>query len=272
MKPAPFDYFRAASVDETVRALADADGDAKILAGGQSLMPVLALRMARPRLLVDINRIPGLSSITPLNGGVRVGALVRHAMLLEQSHHPPLAEAARWIGHTAIRSRGTTGGSIAHADPAAELPVVAAALDATIHIAGGNGTRSATAAQFFTGALETTLADDEIITAVDMPLPAQWGFAELSRRHGDFGLVTVVAAEVDGCWRLAIGGVGSLPVRPAEAEQLLNAGASVDAIAAAAAAGVNPTSDIHASERYRRAMTQEFTRRALDQSERQLAA
>jgi aerobic carbon-monoxide dehydrogenase medium subunit len=228
--------------------------------------------LARPSLLVDINRVPWLSTITPIDGSVRVGALVRHAMLVEQPHHPLLAEAARWIGHTAIRSRGTTGGSIAHADPAAELPVVAAALDATIHIAGRKGRRSAKASEFFTGALETTLADDEIITAVDMPRPARWAFTEFARRHGDFGLVTVVVAEVNGCWRLAIGGVGSVPVRPAEAEQLLNAGAPVDEVAAAAAAAVSPTSDIHASNDYRRAMTQEFTRRAVIQSGRQLMA
>jgi aerobic carbon-monoxide dehydrogenase medium subunit len=272
MKPAPFDYLRAGSVDEAVRALADADGDAKILAGGQSLMPVLALRMARPRLIVDINRIPGLSTIAHLPDSMRVGALVRHSRLVEQPHHPLLAEAAKWIGHTAIRSRGTIGGSIAHADPAAELPVVAAVLEATIHIAGGNGLRSVTAADFFTGALETTLGDDEIITGVDMPRPTRWGFAEFARRHGDFGLVTVAAAEVVGRWRLAIGGVGRVPVRPREAEELLNTGALVDEIAAAAAAAIDPTSDIHGSGDYRRAVTREFTHRAVNQSRRQVAA
>ncbi|HEU4361825.1 MAG TPA: FAD binding domain-containing protein [Mycobacterium sp.] len=272
MKPAPFDYLRADSIDEVVRALADADGEAKILAGGQSLVPVLALRMARPRLLVDINRIPGLSTIRPIKDGIRVGALVRHARLADQSEHPLLAEAARWIGHTAIRSRGTAGGSIAHADPAAELPVVAAALEARIHIAGPGGNRTANAAEFFTGVLETTLAADEIITAVDMPHPARWGFAEFSRRSGDFGLVTVVAAEVAGYWGLAIGGVGGVPLRPVEAEKLLNAGAPIDEVAAAAAAEVDPISDIHAPAEYRRAMTEEFTRRALSQARRSVAA
>ncbi|HKS46971.1 MAG TPA: FAD binding domain-containing protein [Amycolatopsis sp.] len=263
MKPAPFDYLRARSLGEAVRALADAAGDGKIIAGGQSLMPVLALRMARPRLLVDINRIPGLSTITPVDTGVRLGALVRHARLVEQTLHPLLAEAARWIGHAAIRSRGTSGGSIAHADPAAELPVVAAALEATIHIAGPGGTRTSTATDLFTGPLETTLAEDELITAIDMPAPERWGFAEFSRRHGDFGLVTVVAAEVRGRWRLAIGGVGGVPHRPAEAEDLLNDGGSPDQVAAAAAAAVTPSGDIHASAEYRRAMMEEFTRRAL---------
>jgi aerobic carbon-monoxide dehydrogenase medium subunit len=264
VKPAPFDYLRAGSIDEAVRALADADGDAKILAGGQSLMPVLALRMARPRLLVDIDRIPGLSTIAHLPDSMRIGALVRHSRLVEQPHHPLLAKAAKWIGHTAVRSRGTIGGSIAHADPAAELPVVAAAPEATIHIAGGNGPRSVTAADFFTGALEATLGDDEIeiITGVDMPQPTRWGFAEFARRHGDFGLVTVAAAEVVGRWRLAIGGVGRVPVRPREAEELLNTGAR----------SIDPTSDIHGSGDYRRAVTREFTHRAVNQSRRQAAA
>lgn len=272
MKPAPFDYLRPGSVAEAVRALADAGGDAKILAGGQSLMPVLALRMARPRVLIDINRIPGLSSITPLDGGVRLGGLVRHSLLAEQNDHPLLAEAAGWIGHTAIRSRGTIGGSIAHADPAAELPVVAAALEATIHLSGPSGDRMVVAAEFFTGALETVLEDDEMITAIDMPRPSRWGFAEFARRHGDFGLVTVVTAEVAGVWRLAIGGVASVPVRPAEAEHLLNAGAPAEQIADAAADAIDPSSDIHASAEYRRAMTREFTRRAVRQSGRQVAA
>src|SRR2546428_9395353 len=125
MKCAPFDYVRASSVEEVVKALGEADGDGKILAGGQSLVPVLALRMARPAVLVDVNRIPGLAAIRPVDGAVEVGALVRHSRLVEQMAHPLLAEAARWIGHTAIRARGTAGGSVAHADPSAELPVVA---------------------------------------------------------------------------------------------------------------------------------------------------
>lgn len=272
MKPAPFDYHRATSVRDAVQALADAAGDGKIIAGGQSLAPVLALRMARPKVLVDINRIPGLSTIVPVDGAARIGALVRHARLVEQTGHPMLAEAARWIGHTAIRSRGTSGGSIAHADPAAELPVVAAALEATIHIAGPRGTRTSSAAEFCTGALETTLAEDEMVTAVDMPVPQRWGFAEVSRRHGDFGLVTVAAAEVGGRWRIAVGGVGSVPLRVEEAEQLLDAGAPVEQVAAAAAAATSPSSDIHASADYRRAMTAEFVRRALVQEKERVAA
>lgn len=270
MKPARFDYLRASGVDEAVRALVEATGDGKIIAGGQSLAPVLALRMARPALLVDVNRIPGLGGITREGASVRLGALVRHSALVEQREHPLLAEAARWIGHTAIRSRGTTGGSIAHADPSAELPVVAAALDAVVHVAGPAGTREIAARDLFVGALETSLAEDEMITSVSLPVPSRWGFAEFSRRHGDFGLVTVVVAEVEERLRIAIGGVGSVPYRPEEAEALLAEGPvtaqRISRAAAATAAGIAPSSDIHASADYRRAMTEEFTRRALAQA------
>ncbi|MCW2903461.1 MAG: hypothetical protein JWO67_5726 [Streptosporangiaceae bacterium] len=271
MKSARFDYLRARSVDEAVNALAQAQGDGKIIAGGQSLVPVLALRMARPALLVDVNRIPGLGRMTRTGASsISIGALVRHSALVAQRHHPLLAEVAGWIGHTAIRSRGTTGGSIAHADPSAELPVVAAALDAVIRVAGPQGTREIAARDLFVGALETSLGEDEMITAVELPVPERWGFAEFSRRHGDFGLVTVVAAEVQGRFRIAIGGVGSVPYRPEEAEALLAdgplTGETISRVAAAAAAGVEPSSDIHASAEYRRAMTAEFTRRALTQA------
>ena len=139
VKAAPFEYVRAGSVDEVVTTLRWADGDGKILAGGQSLVPVLALRMARPTVLVDVNRLPGMVSVRPDSDAVEVGALVRHAHLAAQDEHPLLAEAASWIGHTAIRTRGTVGGSLAHADPSAELPAVAVALGATVTVAGGAG-------------------------------------------------------------------------------------------------------------------------------------
>lgn len=268
MKPAPFDYLRVASVSEAVEALRQAGGDGKILAGGQSLVPLLALRLARPAVLIDVNRIPGLDTIAQLDKSVlRVGALVRHHRLEQQDHHPLLAEAARWIGHTAIRSRGTAGGSIAHADPNAELPVVLAVLDAAVHVSGPDGVRRIASDELFTGTFQTSLADDEMITAVDLPLPQRWGFAELARRHGDFGLVTVAVAEVDGRWRIAVGGVATTPYRPFEAEALLGAGVSTDAaiaeVAALAAAGCAPITDIHAPASYRRAMTSELIGRAL---------
>jgi carbon-monoxide dehydrogenase medium subunit len=225
MKPAPFDYVRPDSVEQAVGQLAAAEGDGKIIAGGQSLMPLLALRLAQPGILIDINRIPGLAAIRPsAEGDLRVGALTRHRSLAAQRHHPLLAEAARWIGHTAIRTRGTLGGSLAHADPAAELCVVAAAADALALVAGPAGRRTIGINDLFTGALQTSLEDDELIEAVDFPALGRWGFAEFARRHGDFGLVIAAAAEVRGRLRLALGGVATAPVRPAAAEALLAAG------------------------------------------------
>lgn len=270
MKPAPFEYHRARDVGEAVRLLAEADGEAKLLAGGQSLVPVLALRMSRPALLVDVNRIPGLSGIRAIDAEtIEVGALTRHSALIAQQSHPLLAAAAQWIGHAAIRSRGTAGGSIAHADPSAELPVVAVALGATIEIVGVHGARWIPAEDFFTGPLDTDLRDDEMVTSVRFPVPRRWGFAELSRRHGDFGLVTVVAAEVDGEIRIAIGGVAGTPHRATDSEAVLAAGSltahAIAEAAASAAEGVHVADDLHATASYRRAMTREFTRRALAQ-------
>jgi aerobic carbon-monoxide dehydrogenase medium subunit len=271
MKPAPFDYVRPDSVEQAVGQLAAAEGDGKIIAGGQSLMPLLALRLAQPGILIDINRIPGLAAIRPsAEGDLRVGALTRHRSLAAQRHHPLLAEAARWIGHTAIRTRGTLGGSLAHADPAAELCVVAAAADALALVAGPAGRRTIGINDLFTGALQTSLEDDELIEAVDFPGLGRWGFAEFARRHGDFGLVIAAAAEVRGRMRLALGGVATAPVRPAAAEALLAAGplsnSRIAAAAVAAAAEIDPAGDIHATAGYRRQLTKVLVTRALSQA------
>lgn len=267
MKTPPFDYVVATDERSAIGALIHAKGDGKILAGGQSLLPVLAMRLTRPKILVDITRIPGWGSLVRDGDRMHIGALVRHCELLRQTDVPLLAEAARWIGHTAIRSRGTAGGSIAHADPSAELPVVAAALDAVITVVGPHGSRSIDASDFFTSALETSLEESEIVRSIDIPLPTTWGFAEFSRRHGDFGLVTVVAAEVEGSWRICIGGVATVPHRAIEAEGILDSGPlsteRISVAAKAAAASVTTSTDIHASAGYRQAMTEEFTRRAL---------
>jgi carbon-monoxide dehydrogenase medium subunit len=266
MKCAPFDYVRAESVDEVVTVLSEAGDDGKILAGGQSLVPVLALRMARPAVLVDVNRIPGLAGIRAVGDVVEVGALVRHSRLLAQTEHPLLAEAARWIGHTAIRSRGTTGGSIVHADPSAELPVVALATGATAIVAGPAGTRTIGAEDLFVSTLMTSLADDEMLTGMHFPRPRRWGFAEFARRHGDFALVTAVVAEFDGSIRIALGGVAPVPVRVREAERVLDDGGSGRDTAQVAAREINPTSDLHGSVAFRRAIAAEMVRRALAQA------
>ncbi|HVL86072.1 MAG TPA: FAD binding domain-containing protein [Pseudonocardia sp.] len=266
MKCAPFEYVRAGSVEEAVATLGQAGDEGKVLAGGQSLVPVLALRLARPSVLVDVNRVPGLDGLTPDGEAVRVGALVRHAALAMQPHHPLLAEAARWIGHAAIRTRGTFGGSLAHADPSAELPVVAVATGATVHLSGRQGSRSLDAEDLFDGALVTTLADDELITAADVPVPDRWGFAEFARRHGDFALVTAVVAQVRGTWRIALGGVGPVPVRATAAEAALASGAAAHDVGAAAAAQLTPTGDLHGSPGYRRGLAAELVRRAVVQA------
>ena len=271
MKPAPFDYIRAASVEHAVTRLAAAndDGEGKIIAGGQSLMPLLALRLAQPSVLIDINRVPGLDTISRRpGGGLRIGALARHRTLAAQDQHPLLAEAARWVGHAAIRTRGTLGGSLAHADPAAELPVVAVAAGAVATVTGPTHRREIPAAELFTGALQTSLDDDELIEAVEFPALGRWGFAEFARRHGDFGLVIVCFAETAGHLRLALGGVAGTPVRAAAAEAVLAGGpltaARISAAAEAAASEIEPASDIHASAGYRRQLTRVLVTRALE--------
>ena len=230
-------------------------------------MPLLALRLAQPTVLIDINRVPGLDAISPRpGGGLRLGALTRHRSLA-RGQHPLLAEAARWVGHTAIRTRGTLGGSLAHADPAAELPVVAMAAGAVALVAGPGRQRRIAAADLFTGALQTSLEDDELIEAVEFPALGRWGFAEFARRHGDFGLVIVAVAEVAGRLRLALGGVAATPVRSAAAEGVLASGlldtVRIGEAAEAAAGEIEPASDIHASAGYRRQLTRVLVTRAL---------
>lgn len=263
MKCAPFEYTRPASVAEVVTTLRQAAGEGKILAGGQSLVPVMAMRMARPAVLVDVNRVPGLSSVEVDGDAVEVGATARHALLAAQDEHPLLAEAAGWIGHIAIRTRGTAGGSLAHADPSAELPVVAVATGATVRVAGPEGSRQVAAADLFTGMMTTSLGDDEMITSVRFPRPARWGFAEFARRHGDFALVTAVVAEIAGELRVTLGGVAAAPVRAVGAEKVLAGGGSARDAAQAASEEIEPTADLHGSVPFRRAMAAEMVRRAL---------
>jgi carbon-monoxide dehydrogenase medium subunit len=249
-------------VQEAVRALAAAGDGGKVLAGGQSLLPLLALRLARPSVLVDVNRIPGLDGIEVRDGEVRLGALVRHARLARQTDHPLVARAAALIGHPAIRSRGTIAGSLAHADPSAELPVCATALGVTLEVVSPSGVREVTAEDLFLGALVTSLAETDLVVAVRAPVPQRWGLAEMARRPGDFALVLVCAVRLAAGWRVAVGGVAGLPVRCIRAEAILDEG-EVDAPRLAAAceaarAEVDPPDDLHASARYRRALVGEL--------------
>ena len=270
MKPAPFRYVRAGSVAEAVAELAAAGGDAKPLAGGQSLVPLMNLRLARPAVLVDLNPIAELERLEVEDGRLVIGALVRHRRLatdpLVAAHAPLLAEAARWIGHGAIRARGTIGGSLAHADPAAGLPCAAVALGAELSVAGPGGARTLAAAALVDGAYSTRLAEDEMITAVRVPItagPVGWGFAEIARRHGDFALVLAAATAVPGRAVVTLGGVASAPLR---IDGELDPQRREEAIAGLAARCVElcePAGDVHATADWRRAMVGVVATRAL---------
>ena len=258
--------------------LARYGGDAKPLAGGQSLVPLLNFRLARPAALIDLNRIPALSGIREVNGHVAFGAMTRQRAVefspLVAQRLPLLTEATRWVGHLPIRSRGTIGGSIAHADPSAEYPAVLTALGGTIIARGTKGERELASTELFETYLTTTLAHDELLTEVRlpaMPAGAGWAFEEFARRHGDFAIVGVAAAvwRESGRWtaRLATAGVGPVPVRLREVEETIAREGVGDGIVAAAAARaaelVQPDGDLHASADYRRNLTRVLTARAL---------
>jgi len=281
MKPAPFDYFSPATVDEALALLVAHGGDAKPLAGGQSLIPAMNFRLARPAVLVDLNRISELAYVRAESGGIAVGAMTRQRAV-ERSDvvaraAPLLAEAMPSIAHPQIRNRGTVGGSIAHADPSAELPAVMLALEARFRAKSASGERSIPAGEFFKGMLETALEPGELLVEIALsPLPARSGtaFLEMARRHGDYALVGVAATVTldprGRCKaaRLSLLSVGDGPVLASEAgkvlagqtpsEELLRAAGD-----AAARRDVDPPSDIHASAAYRRQLVAVLTRRTL---------
>jgi CO/xanthine dehydrogenase FAD-binding subunit len=279
MKPAAFDYVVAESIEAAVAALAAADGEAKILAGGQSLVPMLNFRLLRPSILVDINRVPDLAFVEEEPDAIVVGALTRHYRLetspIVAEHLPVVTEAMRHVAHLAIRNRGTIGGSLSHADPAAELPMLALLLDATLHVVSSAGQRTVAAHDFFLGPLTVDLAPDELLTRIVLPkLPPAtgWGFAEVARRSGDFALAAVAATLTlrDGAIgeaRIAMTGVDETAKRASDAEALL-AGRTltpdlIDMAAAAVRANVNPPTDLHASADYRRHLVGVLVGRAL---------
>ena len=254
MKPAPFAYKKARALEEAVALLAEKD--ARLLAGGQSLIATLNMRLSQPSLLIDINGIGGLGGIAHKNGKVEIGALVRHAQAerdeLIAKHAPLIARAMPHIGHPAIRNRGTLGGSIAFADPAAELPACALALDAELDASGPKGKRTIRAQDFFKGLFETALDVQEVLTAIRVPAAGKemrTGFAELARRHGDYAIVGLAAsAKADGKGlkdvRLAYFGVGATPVRAGKSETVLAKG---DIDGAVAALDLDPQDDVQAT-------------------------
>ena len=278
MKPAPFDYVAPASLDDAISSLAGGGGDAKVLAGGQSLIPMLALRLARPTLLVDVNRVPGLDGLREASGMLEVGATVRQRQLetWAAARSSLFAHVLRHVAHPPIRARGTVVGNIVHADPASELPALLLALDGVVVARGPRGERMIPADRFYRAPLTTTLAADELATAVRFSLPpagAGWGFAEVSRRHGDFalvGAVAVMARAGDGTVsrvRLAFFGAGGTPVRAVAAEQALTGQVATPArladAARTAAAALSPDGDIHATAEYRRRVAATLAERTL---------
>jgi carbon-monoxide dehydrogenase medium subunit len=280
MKLPPIDYARPASIAEAVALLAAHGGDAKPLAGGQSLVPMLAFRLAAPSLLVDLGKLEELRQIRISDQGVALGAMVRWCDVLDNARlrkaHPLLVAAISHVAHYQIRNRGTVGGSIAHADPAAEMPGIAVTCDAEIAVVGKAGIRTIAAADFFLGTLTTALGPDEIVTEIRLPLwPAsrRFGFVEFARRHGDFALAGVAAFhDSDGTGRarnahIGVIGVADRPLRLRAAENAVNGNAieqaTIAAAVAAARAEVDPFDDIHASGAYRRHLIGILLERAL---------
>jgi CO/xanthine dehydrogenase FAD-binding subunit len=279
MKLPPFDYRTPESVQETVELLAEHGDDAKILAGGQSLLPMLALRLARPAVLIDINHVDELAGIS-VNGDLTIGALTRHRAVERSSAvaatAPMLAAAMRYVGHDAIRTRGTLGGSVAHADPAAEAPMVMRVLGGSIVATSVRGRRTIEADALFQGFLTTSLEPDELLTEIHVPRGGErsgWSVNEFSRRSGDFALVgTAIVLQLDGAGtiaeaRIGLSGVAGEPVRATSAEAALTGAAPSDAAFAeagrAAADAVNPSSDLHGTAAYRKHLVDVLVRRGL---------
>jgi aerobic carbon-monoxide dehydrogenase medium subunit len=283
MKPPDFDYLVPRSVEEAIDALARRGDQAKVLAGGQSLVPLMNLRLASPAALVDVNELRELDYVRARDGGLAIGAVTRQSTLerspLVAERLPILVEALGHVGHPAIRHRGTVGGSLAHADPAAELAAVMLALDAGVEARGPNGARQVAAADLVTGYLTTSLAPDELLVEVRVPSPPPGtggAFVELARRYGDFaicGAAALVTLDSGGrCERvrLALCGAGPGPVRAHAAERALVGeprwAAAIEAAAQRVGDEVDPPSDIHGSAGYRRKMAVVMARRALQQA------
>jgi CO/xanthine dehydrogenase FAD-binding subunit len=279
MKPAAFDYIPVESIEAALAALDQAAGDAKIIAGGQSLVPMLNFRLLKPSVLVDINRIPDLAFVIEDGEHIRIGALTRHRQLetspLIANRMPVITEAMRHVAHLAIRNRGTIGGSLSHGDPAAELPMLACLLDAELTIVSSTGKRLVSANHFFQGQLTVDLGENEMLTEIRIaktPPMTGWSFAEVARRGGDFALAAVavtltVAHGVVGEARIALMGVGDRPQRARDAEALI-AGHTMNAallnvVAELVRGAVEPETDLHASADYRRHLVGALIRRTL---------
>ena len=271
MIPAAFDYVRAGSLGEAIAALAEHGEDAKLLAGGHSLLPLMKLRLATPAVLVDIGRLNDLSYVRDAGDHVAVGALTRHhdvnhdATLTKEV--PLLADVAGRVGDPQVRHRGTIGGSISHADPASDLPAAVLALGGSMVATGPNGERVIPATEFFQGFLETALAPDEVLTEIRVPKsPGGHSYQKFVRRSQDWAMVGVAVARTNGSVGVSLVNMGSTPLRATAVEQALAGGASTEEAAARADEGSDPTGDPNASPEFRRHLARVLTRRALEEA------
>jgi aerobic carbon-monoxide dehydrogenase medium subunit len=273
MIPASFDYVRAGSADEAVALLAEHGDDAKILAGGHSLLPLMKLRLATPSVLIDVGRVRELSYVRDGDDHVAVGALTRHCDLqrsaLLQAEVPLIAHVAGVVGDPQVRHRGTIGGSIAHGDPASDLPAAVLALGATLVVSGPAGTRDVPAGDFFRGFLETAIEPDELLTEIRLPKMggAGWSYQKFNRRAQDWAIVGVAAVGAAAGGGIGLANMAATPVRASAVEQAIAAGASVSDAASAASAGVDPPTDLNASAEFRRHLVTVLVRRALEDVE-----
>lgn len=275
MIPASFEYRRAGTVAEAIELLQDGGEDAKLLAGGHSLIPLMKLRLAAPSLLIDIGRLPGLGGVRRDDGSFRIGALVPHAELARNGQLGIIARAAATIADPQVRNRGTIGGSLAHGDPASDLPAVLLALEGSVTVQGPSGQRTLSASQLFVDYLQTALAHDEVLTEVSVPALDGWGYGyqKFNRRAEDWAMVAVSAlvrrAEDGSCEdvRVALTNMGSTPLRARAVEQALRGGpldaGAIAAAAANAAEGTDPPADLNASAEYKRHLARVLCERAL---------
>lgn len=279
MFPSEFDYRAPESVEEAVRELAENGEEAKIIAGGHSLLPLMKLRLAVPALLVDLRRVPGLHSVTRENGTVRVGAMTTHTTVAGTPELGLAAKAAATIADVQVRNRGTIGGSLAHGDPASDLPAVLVAVEGSVTAQGPGGSRQIAASDLFQDYLETSLAHDEVITEVRLPAPDGWsfGYQKFNRRSEDWAMVAAaVAVRASGGVaedvRIALVNVAGRPIRASAAEAALRGqaldAATITAAAALAAEGTDPPADLNASSDYKRHLAQVLTGRALREAAR----
>jgi carbon-monoxide dehydrogenase medium subunit len=270
MIPAAFDYVRAGSAEEAISLIGEHGDEAKFLAGGHSLLPLMRLRLAQPSVLVDIGRITDLSYIRDAGDHVAIGALTRHHDLetsdVLKEHVPLLAHTAHEVGDPQVRYRGTLGGSLAHADPASDLPACTVALGATYVAQGPNGTREIPAADFYEGFLMSALGADELLTEIRVPKMsgAGWGFQKFNRRAQDWAIVGVAAWRRNGDAGVALVNMGSTPILAASVAGALAGGASIEEAAQQAAAEADPQADLNASVEYRIHLAKVLTRRALE--------